>query len=133
MENFGKMSYVCIMTEKEYRDKWKEDNPVYIKLYRMMYRRVYKFRKNGGGDIGMMITDMLGCSIMELSIHLEGKWVEGMSWGNYGKEWDVDHIIPLMSDKTLEGFIRLNHYTNLQPLWKKDNSDKAVNEIKLWK
>jgi len=121
------------MTQKEYRDKWKKDNPVYIKLHKMMYRRVYKFRKNGGGNIGMTITKMIGCSIMDLSIHLEGKWIEGMSWENYGKEWDVDHMIPLMSDKTLEGFIRLNHYTNLQPLWKKDNSDKAINEMKLWK
>jgi len=113
------------MIEKEYRDKWKEDNPIYMKLYRMMYRRVYKFRKNGGGDIGMMITDMLGCSIMELSIHLEGNWVGDMSWDNHGKIWEVDHIIPLCSDNSLEGFIKLNHYTNLQPLWTNENRIKG--------
>jgi len=33
---------------------------------------------------------------------------------NYG--WDIDHIIPLSSVKTEEDVIRLNHYTNLQPL-----------------
>lgn len=33
---------------------------------------------------------------------------------NYG--WDIDHIIPLASAEKEEDIIRLNHYTNLQPL-----------------
>ena len=33
---------------------------------------------------------------------------------NYG--WDIDHIIPISSAITEEDIIRLNHYTNLQPL-----------------
>jgi hypothetical protein len=33
---------------------------------------------------------------------------------NYG--WDVDHITPISSAKTEEDVVRLNHYTNLQPL-----------------
>ena len=49
-----------------------------------------------------------------------------MNWDNYGdpkdgilelnKTWDIDHIEPLSSAKTEEDIIRLNHYTNLQPL-----------------
>jgi hypothetical protein len=31
-------------------------------------------------------------------------------------EWDLDHIIPISSAKTKEDLIKLNHYTNLQPL-----------------
>lgn len=49
-----------------------------------------------------------------------------MTWDNKGnpkdgiyelnKTWDVDHIIPLSSAKSVEDIIKLNHYTNLQPL-----------------
>ena len=38
---------------------------------------------------------------------------------NYG--WDIDHIIPLSTAKTKEDLIKLNHYTNLQPLCSKIN------------
>lgn len=46
-----------------------------------------------------------------------------MSWDNYGiydgklnSGWDIDHIIPLSSANTEEELIKLNHYSNLQPL-----------------
>ena len=35
--------------------------------------------------------------------------------------WDIDHIIPVSSAKREEEIIKLNHYTNLQPLCSKIN------------
>ena len=46
-----------------------------------------------------------------------------MNWDNYGKYngcpnfgWDIDHITPLSTAMTEDDMIKLNHYTNLQPL-----------------
>ena len=46
-----------------------------------------------------------------------------MNWKNWGKYdgneksgWDIDHIIPISSAKTEDDILKLNHYTNLQPL-----------------
>jgi hypothetical protein len=68
----------------------------------------------------------LGCSIDELRVHLESKFQSGMNWCNYGK-WHIDHIYPLskadLSDR--ESLLKVIHYTNLQPLWAKDNLIKG--------
>ena len=35
------------------------------------------------------------CKFNELKEYIESKWLEGMSWENYGpKGWHIDHIIP---------------------------------------
>ena len=46
-----------------------------------------------------------------------------MTWENHGRfnsefnyGWDIDHITPLSSALTEDDVIKLNHYTNLQPL-----------------
>lgn len=68
-------------------------------------------------------TNILGCSFEEFKVHLESKFELWMTWHNHGKYngnfnfgWDIDHIKPLSSAACEEDIIRLNHYTNLQPL-----------------
>lgn len=69
---------------------------------------------------------LVGCSIEFLKKHLEKQFTEGMNWDNYGK-WHVDHIKPCASfDLTKESEQReCFHYTNLQPLWAKENLSKG--------
>jgi hypothetical protein len=68
--------------------------------------------------------EILGCSDEVYFKHLESQFVEGMSWENRS-EWHIDHIIPMATAKTEEEVYKLNHYTNLQPLWAKDNLEKS--------
>ena len=58
-----------------------------------------------------------------------------MSYDNYGKYngcfnygWDIDHIIPISTAVNDQDLLRLNHYTNLQPLCSKMNRDIKYNK-----
>ena len=57
-----------------------------------------------------------------------------MDWGNHGLYngeldygWDIDHIIPLSTATTEEELLKLNHFSNLQPLCSKINRDVKRN------
>lgn len=79
--------------------------------------------------LGSHVKD-LGCTVTELKFYLEGKFQDGMSWGNYGK-WHIDHVIPIsffdLSDR--KQFLEACYYTNLQPLWASENLKKG-NKLK---
>lgn len=66
---------------------------------------------------------IIGCDWITLKSHIESKFENWMNWDNRGKYngglnygWDIDHIIPVSTAKNEEEMIKLNHYTNLQPL-----------------
>ena len=61
-----------------------------------------------------------GCSFDDLYIHIEAQFVDGMNWNNIN-EWHIDHIIPVSFSQSKDELLLLNHYTNLRPLWAKDN------------
>jgi hypothetical protein len=71
---------------------------------------------------------ILGCSFEEFKLYLESKFESWMTWDNRGiyngelnYGWDIDHIVPVSSANTEEELIKLNHYSNLQPLCSKIN------------
>ena len=68
---------------------------------------------------------LLGCSIFDFRKHIENQFLPGMTWENR-EEWHVDHIIPIASARTDEELMKLNHYTNLRPLWTIDNLKKGA-------
>jgi len=100
-------------------------NPLNSKIARNLRGRLSQAIRNGYKS-GSAIDD-LGCSITNLKAYLESRFLPGMSWNNYGKHgWHVDHIKPLCRfDLTDEVQLKKAcHYTNLQPLWAKDNLEK---------
>ena len=109
--------------KKHKKDRTKND-PVFAMSMRAR-RRIRMAIKRIGGNKKSPAQDMLGCSWDEFKRHLELKFVNGMSWDNRSL-WHIDHIIPLASAKSIEEVVKLCHYTNLQPLWAKDNLNKGA-------
>lgn len=79
-------------------------------------------------DKKLKTQEILGCSFEEFKIHLEYKFEPWMTWKNRGLYngefdygWDIDHIIPISIANTREEILKLNHFTNLQPLCSYEN------------
>jgi hypothetical protein len=73
--------------------------------------------------------ELLGCKVKEAREHIEKQFKEGMTWENHGINcWHIDHILPCASfDLTdPEQQKKCFHYTNLQPLWAKENISKGA-------
>ena len=71
--------------------------------------------------------ELLGCTVEHARKHLESQFTDGMNWETYGfYGWHIDHIIPCASfDLSIpEQQRQCFHFTNLQPLWAKDNLSK---------
>jgi len=68
---------------------------------------------------------IIGCSLDEFKLHIERQFCDGMTWHNRS-EWHIDHIVPLATAKTEQDVIALNHFSNLRPLWAKDNLAKSA-------
>jgi hypothetical protein len=103
-------------------------NDPMFRLKRCLSDRVRKAIKRGVGKKLQRTLELVGCSAQELRQHLERLWTTGMSWDNYGLHgWHVDHIRPCssfdLSDPEQQK--ACFHWTNLQPLWAKDNIKKG--------
>jgi len=110
-----------------WKKKMKKEN-VLFKVKNNLSKRVWAAFTNGYKK--GKTADMIGCSWEQLKLHIENQFQDGMTWDNWTIDgWHIDHIIPLASAKTEEELIKLNHYTNLQPLWAKDNLSKGAKII----
>jgi hypothetical protein len=103
----------------------KNKNDISYKIRRNLSKRLWKCLKFINSKPKTL--KLLGCDIDTLKNHLQLKFIQGMTWDNYG-EWHIDHIKPCASfdlinpDQQKVCF----HYTNLQPLWASDNCSKGA-------
>lgn len=104
------------------RTKYRYQNEPLFKLRMILRVQILRYIKNKEGK---HTEEILGETFDNVRVHLERQFKEGMTWDNHG-EWHIDHIIPLANGKNREELIELNHYTNLQPLWAKDNLSKGA-------
>lgn len=113
--------------KREYLRKYNKDRcerDVEYKLLKRLRFRIWLAVSTNGKS--KKTIDLVGCSIPELKSHLESKFVDGMSWDNYG-EWHIDHIRPCasfdMSDHEQQKLCF--NYKNLQPMWGLENISKG--------
>ena len=84
--------------------------------------RIIKVVKRGRGRKSGSFKDLVGLQPAELMAYIESLFQPGVSWDNYG-EWHLDHIRPCISFDLSDPVQQREcfHYSNLQPLWGKQN------------
>jgi len=115
----------------EYMRRRRQEDPLFRAAGSMRSRLAEIIRLNGWTK-GSALTDALGCSFDELRAHIQGQFRDGMCWENYG-DWHLDHIVPLCSAVSGEDLYALNHFSNLQPLWARENIQKRHDLDTLYK
>lgn len=107
---------------REYSRKKKLDDEQYRLSIKLRQRLNSAVKRN---YISGKTIDDLGCSIEAFKLYIERQFKPGMSWENREK-WHLDHIRPLSSFNLSDQnqFSAASHYTNIQPLWPKENLAK---------
>jgi hypothetical protein len=129
-EEWRKINKEKIKTQKRKWNKLQKEINVLYNLSQLISSSFRKSFKRSGFSKKSKSIEILGYSFEEFKLYLESKFEPWMTWENKGLYngelnygWDIDHIIPISSAITEEEIIKLNHYTNLQPLCSKVNRD----------
>lgn len=119
-----------IKQNKTRKHKWHND-PVYREKQILRAHLTQGWRRNKWTDNRIMKVLKVN-SREQFERYIVSKFQDGMTLENYGSgkdNWQFDHIIPLDTAETIDEVIKLFHYTNIQPLWRDDNSTKRN---KIW-
>ena len=109
--------------KRKYEVKRRKDDILY-KLSSYLRTSISSKIRNAGYIKSSKICQILGCSFEEFKIYIEPMFSEGMSWENYG-DWHLDHKIPVSWATSEDEIIKLNHFSNFQPLWASENLSKG--------
>lgn len=124
---------------REYREQNKEQYKEYVKEYRrnrytsdenyktsvICRRMLYRALNATSSTKDSRTYELLGYCKEQLKDSIESKFLEGMSWGNYG-DWHVDHATPVarfIKDGVEDPAI-INALDNLIPMWAEHNREK---------
>ncbi len=115
-----------------YYIKNKRDNDYLFKTSSNIRSLIRKSIKEGNYTKKCKTYEILGCSFEEFKLYIETKFENWMNWDNHGTysdeyniTWQFDHIIPISIAETEDDIIKLNYYTNFQPLCSKKNLEKS--------
>lgn len=112
---------------REYEKRRKEENPLYRLKSTIVGLISSSFSRNKKSLKKSEKTEkILGCTIeffIDYILNYNGQQFLANDFGITG--FHIDHIIPISLAKTEEEVIKLCHYTNLRPLYYKDNIEKS--------
>lgn len=127
----------------EYRKEYKQENGKQINSYMNEYMKSrykndlnYRIKSICNKRLRDYIRnktkqtmDYVGCDVDFLRLWLEFLFVEGMTWDNMGSVWHIDHVRPCNSFdfNNEEEIYDCYHWSNLQPLFARDNISKNDN------
>ena len=97
-----------------------------VLLLQIRYRSIVSKAWRGQGFAKRSRShEILGCTWDEFKSHIERQFTKGMGWDRID-EIHLDHIVALSTAKTEADVLALNRFTNLRPLWAKDNLSKGA-------
>jgi len=116
--------------DREYMRKRKERDFIF-KMAQGLGSQLTQAYKSGGfkkPEKKKSMEDILGCSWEYFVEHMRSMYEEGMTDENNTRGgWHIEHILPksLAYGESIEKLYELFHYTNLRPLWEKENLSKS--------
>lgn len=115
----------CFSYNAEYQKRRKASDPSFA-IAMLQRKRVWSALRRAHAQKSSSTMTLVGCTASELASHIEKQFEPGMSWDNRS-QWHVDHILPLSKfDLTREDQQAVAfHYTNLRPMWGKENIAKG--------
>ena len=95
-----------------------------LKVY--LRRKLWCFFKHGLHP--KSTAKLIGCDRHTLRRHISRQFQPGMTFENYGPVWHLDHISPckLYNLFDLQDRLACFHYTNLQPMFSRENKRKSA-------
>ena len=92
------------------------------RMYAALDRTLRREHRARHGGTPEAMKNWIGCTPEQLRRYLELQFTDGMRWDNFG-QWHIDHVIPLcrFDAKSEADMKEAWHYTNLRPLWAKQN------------
>jgi hypothetical protein len=127
-KKYNKKEEIIQRRKERNRTRWKTD--LNFKIAGILRDRLHKGLKSKGIRKTISAVKLIGCTIEQLKKHIESQFLLGMSWKNYRHDtWHIDHIKPCNTFDLTDPIQQRQcfHYTNLRPLWAKDNLSRPKN------
>lgn len=123
------LSHADFLATRRVRDKARYAATVAERVQKTLRTSLLQaLRLYADGRKTQSVTDLIGCTVAELVLHLERQFMKGMTWENHDRHgWHIDHIRACATfDLTDPEQQRVCfHFTNLRPLWSKENIKKG--------